>query len=198
MKVSSYREFKNFIKADLRAHGIDSKSSWINVYIKTFFNKNYVVRFQIILRLCELLSFYYSRNKLFGLVFFPLYFYFKGLSKDLGFTIPLHVFGYGLAIVHVGTIVINHKVNVGNNCRIHVCVNIGATGGSSKAPRLGDNVYIGPGVKIFGDIKICDNVILGANTVVNKDLVRPNMVYAGVPAKGIKETIIGNHFKNSV
>ena len=64
-------------------------------------------------------------------------------------------------------------------------VNIGANGGSSKAPQIGNNVYIGPGAVIYGDISIADGCYIGANAVVNKSFVEPNSIIAGVPAKVI-------------
>jgi len=63
-------------------------------------------------------------------------------------------------------------------------VNIGVFNG--KCPTIGNNVYIGPGVKIFGGIAIGDNVTIGANAVVNKD-IPSNVTVAGVPAKIISE-----------
>ena len=41
---------------------------------------------------------------------------------------------------------------------------------SNKAPRIGNNVYIGAGAKILGDIEIGDNVKIGANAVVTKNV----------------------------
>lgn len=49
-------------------------------------------------------------------------------------------------------------------------------------PIIGNNVYIATGAKILGPIKIGNNVTIGANSVVIKD-VPDNMVVAGVPAK---------------
>jgi serine O-acetyltransferase len=49
-------------------------------------------------------------------------------------------------------------------------------------PVIGNNVYIGPGARIIGNIIVGDNVIIGANAVVVKD-VSPYSVVAGVPAK---------------
>ena len=88
--------------------------------------------------------------------------------------------------MHYGTIVVNSNAKVGANCRIHVDTNIGASGGTNKAPQIGDNVYIAPGVKIFGDIKIPSNTVIGANSVVNKSFDEENMLIAGIPAKVIK------------
>ena len=108
------------------------------------------------------------------------------LSLILGFTIPLNVFGPGLAIVHRGTIVVSNYAKVGSNCRIHADVNIGLKAGSlNKAPRIGNNVYIGPGAKLFGDIEIADNIAIGANSVVNRSFSMPGQSIAGVPAQKI-------------
>lgn len=106
------------------------------------------------------------------------------LCNKYNWTIPINVFSEGLAIVHVGTIVVSPKARIGKNCRIHVCVNIGSAWvkGVSGVPVIGDNVYIGPGAKIFGPITIGDNVAIGANSVVNSSFPS-NCTIAGVPAK---------------
>lgn len=105
------------------------------------------------------------------------------LGRKLGFSIPANVFGPGLSIAHAGTIVVNHNCQIGANCRIHVCVNIGASASDeTKAPIIGDNCYIAPGAKIFGDISIGDNVAIGANAVVNRSFEK-NLTIGGIPAK---------------
>ena len=53
------------------------------------------------------------------------------------------------------------------------------------APTIGDNCIIYPGAKIFGKITIGNNVVIGANAVVNKD-VPDNAIVAGVPARIIR------------
>lgn len=103
-----------------------------------------------------------------------------------GFDIPINVFGKRLSIAHKGTIVVNGRAKVGDNCRIHTCVNIGTLPGSNGlAPNIGDNVYIGPGAKIYGNIKIADNIVIGANAVVGRNFEVPNICIAGSPARQI-------------
>lgn len=105
-----------------------------------------------------------------------------------GYSIPPNVFGKGLSIAHRGTIVVNSGAKVGENCRIHVCVNIGtALGCSEVAPSIGDNVYIAPGVKIYGRIHIANGIVIGANSVVTKSFVEKDICIAGVPAKKISD-----------
>jgi serine O-acetyltransferase len=55
---------------------------------------------------------------------------------------------------------------IGENCRIHNCDFIGTTAGyPDQVPKLGNNVYIAPGVKIFRPIEIADGVAMGSNSV---------------------------------
>lgn len=109
---------------------------------------------------------------------------YRRISLKLGYSIPINVFGPGLSLPHRGNIIINPQTKIGANCRIHVGVNIGAH--KDKAPTIGDNVYIGPGAIIFGDITIGDNVSIGANATVNKTFQENNIVIAGTPAKIVK------------
>jgi serine O-acetyltransferase len=114
--------------------------------------------------------------------------YFHRLSRKLSFTIPINVLGPGLSIAHYGTIIINGKTRIGANCRIHACTNIGTSAGSSgNAPVIGDNCYIAPGVKMFGNIIIGNNVAIGANAVVNKSFQLNDITLGGVPAKVISK-----------
>jgi len=113
-------------------------------------------------------------------------FRYRQLGKQLGFTIPINVFGPGLSIAHRGTIVVNGGARVGANCRLHVCVSIGTKAGKgSDAPQIGDNCYIAPGAKLFGPIILGDNMVIGANAVVNKSFPEGNATIGGVPAKRI-------------
>jgi len=105
------------------------------------------------------------------------------LAVRLGLSIPKNVFGPGLCIVHYGTIVVSPEARIGENCRIHPSSSIGFYNG---APILGNNVYIGPGAKLYGQISIGDNVTIGANAVVNSDFPS-NVTIGGIPAKIISD-----------
>lgn len=108
------------------------------------------------------------------------------LEVICGFEIPINVFGKGLSIAHSGNIIVNPYARIGENCRIHVGVNIGtAAGQERRVPKIGNNVYIAPGVKIFGDIEIANGIAIGANAVVCKSFLEENITIAGVPAKQI-------------
>jgi len=178
--ILSKKDFLRYLEADRIALG-RSKMNFPERLIRIL-SPDYIWQFQRLLRKLE----YYKNVRNQGMLNKIKYSYlrlkFKKLSLRLGFTIPENVFGPGLAIVHYGTIVINQNVTVGANCRIHADTNIGASGGTDKAPQIGDNVYIGPGVKIFGDISISSNVAIGANSVVAKSFDKEHVMIAGIPA----------------
>ena len=114
------------------------------------------------------------------------YLRYRRLSLQTGIHIPKNTCEKGLTLYHFGSIVVNAACKIGDNCCIMNNVNIGANNGSLVAPKIGKNVYIGPGAVIFGEIEIADGCYIGANAVVNKSFIEPNSVIVGVPAKVIK------------
>lgn len=112
--------------------------------------------------------------------------YLKVLGIVSGISVPPGVFGRGLTIPHVGSIVINDKVRAGSFCRIHSATNIGEHKGA--APVLGDGVYVGPGAVLYGAIHLGSRCVVGANSVVNSD-VSDNLVVAGAPARVVSAAV---------
>lgn len=85
---------------------------------------------------------------------------------------------------HIGNIIIHYQARIGDNCTIvsGVTIGLGGRGEQKGVPEIGSQVYIGPGAKLIGPIKIGDYVAVGANAVVIRD-VPDHAVVAGVPAK---------------
>ena len=107
----------------------------------------------------------------------------------LGISIPPDTqIGSGFYIGHFGGIVVNRRCVIGKNCNISQGVTLGqANRGKNKGyPTLGDNVYIGPGAKIVGAVKIGNNVAIGANCVVTKDIPDDSVV-VGIPGRIISK-----------
>ena len=104
----------------------------------------------------------------------PLYIALNFLVKVLwGIELPRSAtIGPGFYIGHFGGIVISSGAIFGKNCNISHGVTIGLSGKGEKRgiPVVGDDVYIAPGAKIFGKIKIGSNAKIGANAVVYKDI----------------------------
>jgi serine O-acetyltransferase len=88
----------------------------------------------------------------------------------------------GLKIQHGFSTIITAR-HIGKRCHIYQQVTIGYNDG--KTPIIGNNVRVCCGAKIIGGVTIGDNVVVGANAVVCKD-VPANCVVGGVPAKIIK------------
>lgn len=93
------------------------------------------------------------------------------------------IFGYG----GIG-VIIHSRVVIGKNCGIGANVTIGGKSRWYEVPVIGDNVHISAGAKVLGPIRIGNNVTIGANAVVVKD-VPDNCVVAGIPAKIIKTNV---------
>lgn len=175
--IQSKKEYLEYLKYDRIALRLEGKKICIP-YVDTIYY------YQKLMRKTE----YYlnCRKDFFGRIYAQiLKLCYLRKSQKLGFSIGLNVFGPGLSIAHYGQIVVNRNAKVGKNCRIHEGVTIGATNGQSEAPFIGDNVFIATGAKIIGNIKIADNVAIGANAVVVKDIEEEGITVGGVPAKKI-------------
>ena len=91
--------------------------------------------------------------------------------------------GPGLFIQHGYSTDIN--ADIGKDCWINQQVIIGYRDETERRPTIGNNVKVFAGAKVLGNITIGDNVMIGANAVVVKD-VPANCVVGGVPAYIIK------------
>lgn len=80
--------------------------------------------------------------------------------------------GPGLFIGHFGGVVVSGRTVIGANCNLsqQITIGLGGKGDKGGAPVIGDGVYIAPGARIFGRIRIGNNVAIGANAVVYKDV----------------------------
>ena len=87
-------------------------------------------------------------------------------------------------IDHGQGVVIGETAEIGNNVTIYQGVSLGGTSLETKKrhPTLGNNIVVGAGAKLLGPIKIGDNVKIGANSVVTKD-IPDNSVCVGVPGR---------------
>jgi serine O-acetyltransferase len=88
--------------------------------------------------------------------------------------------GPGLQLFHPNGVVIGPDVVAGARCTIQQGVTLGL--GPRGAPRLGDDVRLGPGAKLYDAITIGDRAKIGANAVVQID-VPADAFAAGVPAR---------------
>ncbi|HXS53284.1 MAG TPA: serine acetyltransferase [Usitatibacter sp.] len=80
--------------------------------------------------------------------------------------------GPGLYIGHFGGIIVSPQAVIGAHCSLSPGIIIGLSGQGDRlgVPVIGDGVYIAPGAKVIGRIRIGDNVKIGANAVVYRDI----------------------------
>ena len=110
-------------------------------------------------------------------------------TYKFGISIPFETsIGSGFYIGHFGGIVVNENSVIGKNCNISHGVTLGESNRGEKkgCPVLGDNVYIGPGAKIVGHVRIGNDVAIGANCVVTHD-VPDHSVVVGIPGRVISQ-----------
>ena len=95
--------------------------------------------------------------------------------------------GKRLFIDHGTGVVIGETAIIGNDVTLFHGVTLGGTGKEKgkRHPTIGNNVFIGSGAKVLGNIIIGDNVKIGANAVILKN-VPSNVTIVGVPGKIIK------------
>ncbi len=90
--------------------------------------------------------------------------------------------GKGLFIDHGMGVVVGETAVIGDNVTLFQGVTLGGTGKEQgkRHPTIGNNVVVGTGAKVLGNITVGDNSYIGANAVVIRD-VPPNSTVVGVP-----------------
>lgn len=174
-----FKEYKFLLRSDLHRYAGNSKFSSLVYYglLEPGFKYLYWMRTCAFLKSTSILRF------LFPFCWLIL----RHLEFKFGISISYRTqIGPGFYIGHFGGIVVNQKAIIGRNCNISQQVTLGvANRGERKGyPIIGDNVYIGPGAKIIGNVVVGNNAAVGANCVVTKD-VPENGVVVGVPGKVI-------------
>ncbi len=95
--------------------------------------------------------------------------------------------GKGFFIDHGMGVVIGETAEIGDNVTLYQGVTLGGTGKEKgkRHPTLGSNVIVAAGAKILGNIKIGNNVKIGAGSVVIRD-VPPDCTVVGVPGRIVR------------
>lgn len=181
-------QLKELIKEDRKIYTLDS-------FLKNFIRqKNYkymkIGKFVILARkagyyqnnldkvfLNKLLCFYYKWKK-------------NRLGERLNIEFDVKEFGRRLKIYH-GNIIVNQDAIIGDDCVLHGnnCIGNKGSAEDNTCPKIGNNVEIGVGTSIIGNIVIEDNIKISANSLVNKSCLESNFIYGGIPAKKIKNIL---------
>jgi serine O-acetyltransferase len=109
--------------------------------------------------------------------FSGILYYLHGLELEIGANI-----GGGLYIAHPrGVVIVAAKI--GRNCSVIANVTVGMRN-EHAFPEIGDDVFIGAGARVLGNIKIGNGAKIGANAVVIHD-VPAGATVVGIPARVI-------------
>ena len=175
--IKTKEDLKEFLSCELKKYNVSRLKTLIPI---NYSEKQILGKYTVLLRKCE----YYFNNKK------KIRYAFKRFRLNryrlkYSLHIPLNCFDKGLHIMHLGPILVNENVKVGKNCSLHINTSIVADGLDSSTPIIGDDVVIGVGAVVLGGVSIANYTAIGANAVVNKDVIEENIAVAGVPAKKI-------------
>ena len=118
----------------------------------------------------------------------PLQLAYLAASKAVEITSGIHLYpsneiGPGLYIGHTGSIHLNPGAKIGRNVSLSQEVTLGTSaGGREGAPVIGDDVYLGAGAKVIGNVKVGRGANIAANSLVIADVPEGSTVM-GVPAR---------------
>lgn len=172
--IKTKKELKEYLMADKNQLGISRKNPRPFV--------DHIWRYEICLRKYE---YWINRkpNPITSIIknIYKLKFYRKCIQ--LGVFIGPNTCGKGLCISHPNCIQVNWHAKIGENLRIQEGVTVG--GDKGGVPTIGNNVFLGSGCKIIGDVHIPDRCVVGANAVVVHSIQEMGITVAGVPAKKI-------------
>lgn len=182
--ITTKEDYIYFLKKD-KAASLRGNIKFPETFLRATIYKDYIWKYHKVLRKTE----YYLNcqsgivSKLCSLLYRVLL---HNLQYRTGIFIPPNTTGPGLYLPHYGPIIINNKSKIGENCIINIDTIIGGDL-NSDCPEIGNNVTIEAGVRIFGNIKIADNIVIGVNSVVNRSFLEEDITIAGVPARKIKD-----------
>ncbi len=185
--ISNFKELDFYMKADMMMNRGYFKKSFIRRIYELW------VPDELIRYLRAMRKYSYYSNKTASLdhshinfLFIPFLLYYKRkfvrLGYKLGFSIGPNSFGYGLVIHHHGTIVCGPHNKIGNYALINTSTCI-----VDRGSIIGDDLFMGTGAIISKKIELGNNIIIGANSVVNRSFMEEGILIAGAPATKVKE-----------
>lgn len=180
--ILTKKELKDYLKTE-KAFYLPKKRA-----LELVLTSDNSYKIYLYVRLLRYTEYYYNNRK--NIVHKLLYALYRRkkniLGRKLGIELWENTFAKGLQIAHCGNIVVNGHSRIGENCILHGSNCIGNNGLSSSTPRLGNNIRVGVGAKIIGDVELADNVTVAAGAVVINSCYTEGAVLAGIPAVCVK------------
>ena len=178
--ITTKEQLKEYLKIENDLY-VPSKSSIRNYIL----GGPDIYRWKYIKAYRKLEYYYNNRNKNVVYAILNLHYArkFNRIGFKLGIELNRNVFEEGLMIYHTSGIVVNGDARIGKNCKLHGGNVIGNKGNDLKAPIIGNNVRLGTGAKILGDVYIADDVQIGAGAIVLNSCYEKGALLIGIPAK---------------
>ena len=177
-RPESLKDCITLIKSDCVRYGVSLRGA-LPLLLR---NQGFAYIFYM--RLCMVRSFIYPFAR------YMKYRIGKRYGLQMSHKVPL---GYGFFLLHPFGLIVNETSVIGNNVSISQYVTIGAM--TKTGALIGDEVYIGPSSCIVEDVVIGRKSVVGAGTVVVKD-VKESSTVAGVPAKVVSLNDSKNYIWN--
>lgn len=180
-RINSKKDLQEWLTYERNKYG----KTGISAVVREIFpitERDILRKHQVILRKTE-----YFVNRNYKIIAIIYKIRLNRLQNRYALHIPLNTCGKGLKIMHLGPVLVNYRCMVGENCAFHINTALVAGGRTDDVPVLGNGVVMGIGSVAVGGINIADNVAVGANAVINKDIVETNIAVAGVPARKISD-----------
>lgn len=183
-RITSKKVMKEWLEEELSRYGTNNSMGRIRSFLEIG-ETGVLSKYHILLRKSE-----YHTNTHHKIRSFLYRFRLSKLQNKYAIHIPLNCAKKGLRLMHVGPILWNANVSVGENCTFHM--NTSLVAGDSGYPVLQSRVWMGVGATVVGGVQIAENVMIGANAVVSKSVSETNISVAGVPAHKVKDKTINN------
>lgn len=181
--IQTKTELKKVLKYEKNLY-FKNQNKWLSYVTGDVVTRIY--RYMVLLRKTEYYHNVSNEKKICKL----LYLIYRRRKNVLGIKLGLEMWDnsieQGLLIYHAGNVVINGGAYIGKNCKLHGDNCIGNNGRTYECPVIGENVRIGVGAKVIGDIYIADNITVAAGAVVVDSFYEPGITIGGVPARRIK------------
>lgn len=189
--IKDKKELKQIIEEDKRVFDEYVNQNYRSSMFLKLTKDHLYENFKYVMLLRKTQYYYFRCNTLgggrryFNIAFYTYYTRKKNrMGNKLGFYIPASAeIGKGLLIYHHGTLIINGNAKIGKYAKFHGNNCIGNSGISTKVPKIGDNVELGFGASIIGNVKIDNNTTIGAGAVVVHSTDKENETLVGVPAR---------------
>lgn len=177
--IDNKKKLKEYLLADGQLGGASFKDRILHN------EKWYIWHYIVALRHVE---YYMNIGKKKSFQFLYWWYKYKYYSYKTHITVFPNTCGMGLVIYHLGDMTwVKANAKIGNYCTLRAGVVFGNKGeDNDSAITVGNHVDFGLGVKCFGPVSIGNHVVVGAMSVVTKDIPDYCMV-AGSPAKVIKK-----------